>query len=248
MKRKKLNDVFPTPTGERTMGFFTYLQIWSSHESVEIPFLPPSGDMSIKLDNYYHGLISGEKQISKFLEGIIGDAQYLDANKAMIICGAWWAIHGDNVVKQYNLLTAEYNPIENYHMEEETDNTHSGQTTDAHTGTIIDSNAGSMSSSDSSSSEDKVYAFDSTAYQPSDKTDNQDTLSSSNLSTNTRTLGNTDTRTHGDTIHTETVRHGNIGVTTNQKMVEDERNLWLWNFFTKFLFPTVDAVLTVPYY
>lgn len=64
----------------------------------------------------------------------------------------------------------------------------------------------------------------------------------------------TTTETQEGTYETETEydteleRSGNIGVTTSQQMIESERNLWLWNFFYKVVFPDVDKVLTLAIY
>lgn len=43
-------------------------------------------------------------------------------------------------------------------------------------------------------------------------------------------------------------RKGNIGLTPMQKLVADERELWLWNFFLDVVFPDVDKILTIPIY
>ena len=48
--------------------------------------------------------------------------------------------------------------------------------------------------------------------------------------------------------NTELERSGNIGVTTSQQMIQSERDLWLWNFFYKVVFPDVDKVLTLAIY
>lgn len=43
-------------------------------------------------------------------------------------------------------------------------------------------------------------------------------------------------------------RHGNIGVTTTQQMLQSEIELWQWDFFTSVVFPDIDRVLTIPTY
>lgn len=57
--------------------------------------------------------------------------------------------------------------------------------------------------------------------------------------------GTYESETEYDTMLT---RSGNIGVTTSQQMIESERQLWLWNFFYKVVFPDVDKVLTLAIY
>lgn len=42
-------------------------------------------------------------------------------------------------------------------------------------------------------------------------------------------------------------RHGNIGVTTSQQMIESERHLWLWNYFD-IVFQDVNKILTLSVY
>ena len=43
-------------------------------------------------------------------------------------------------------------------------------------------------------------------------------------------------------------RHGNIGVTTSQQMIQSERELWFWNFIQDRVFPDIDKYLTIPIY
>ena len=62
--------------------------------------------------------------------------------------------------------------------------------------------------------------------------------------THTDTGSGSDTDTRNYTL----TRAGNIGVTTSQQMIESERNLWLWDFFHKVVFPDVDRILTISIY
>ena len=43
-------------------------------------------------------------------------------------------------------------------------------------------------------------------------------------------------------------RTGNIGTVTAQDMIEQERALWLWNYFYKVVFPDVDRMITLNIY
>ena len=43
-------------------------------------------------------------------------------------------------------------------------------------------------------------------------------------------------------------RHGNIGVTTSQQMLQSEHELWLWNFFFDVVFPDLDKILCLYVY
>ena len=75
-----------------------------------------------------------------------------------------------------------------------------------------------------------------------------DTLTHNTSETDTGTQ--TDAQSGSDTAtrNYRLTRSGNIGVTTSQQMIESERNLWLWNFFYKVVFPDVDKVLTLSIY
>lgn len=68
--------------------------------------------------------------------------------------------------------------------------------------------------------------------------------SETDTGTQTDAQSGSDTATRNYTL----TRSGNIGVTTAQQMIESERELWLWNFFYKIVFPDVDKVLTLNIY
>lgn len=75
-----------------------------------------------------------------------------------------------------------------------------------------------------------------------------DTLTHNTSETDTGTQ--TDATSGSDTTirNYRLTRSGNIGVTTSQQMIESERNLWLWNFFYRIVFPDIDKVLTLNIY
>lgn len=265
MKRLTLNDIYQDWNKDNPLGFFTYLETWALANEIEIPFFEENSNLSAELDLYYHGNVSGDKIASSFITGLSG-GEKITASKAFLIAGAWWSVNGKNVLKEYSLLSLEYNPIENYYLEEESTDTHTGTVDDEHGGTKTVENDGTQdieyqgSESDGVTNgtvQNDVWAFDSTTPEPA----NRETTNITNVKsfTNrkdvrtddlTRTIRDnlTNTRTHDEEMTHSSSRHGNIGVTTAQRMLGSERNLWLWNFFIKFLFPTVDAVLTVPYY
>lgn len=66
----------------------------------------------------------------------------------------------------------------------------------------------------------------------------------------TTTLNQTDTTDMTKTEEDETTeestlhRKGNIGVTTNQKLLTEERELWIWNFFEQ-VYKDLDSLLTL---
>ena len=55
------------------------------------------------------------------------------------------------------------------------------------------------------------------------------------------------TNTDNETVTDKFTRGGNIGVTTTQKMISEERDSWLWNFYEQ-VFNDIDSVLTSAYW
>ena len=183
---------------------------------------PPWQDSitGLELDIEYFTNQSGTKQPSLLLKNFIEDNK-ISQEDTLTIANLLLNRFGRNWSKLWNTLLLEYNPINNYDMEE-TENL------------VIDeiiNNSGE--SSNSSEIDSNRYAFDSETPTP---TDGQRQTNSNEFSDN-GTRNNTHVR--------ELTRKGNIGVTTSQQMITAERDLWVWDFF-KTVFKDVDSVLTVP--
>lgn len=183
---------------------------------------PPWEDSitGLELDIEYFTNQSGTKQPSLLLLNFIEDNK-ISQNDVLTISNLLLNRFGRNWTKLWNTLLLEYNPINNYDMEE-TENL------------VIDeviNNSGE--SSNTSEIDSNRYAFDSETPTP---TEGQRQTGSNEFSDN-GTRNNTHVR--------ELTRKGNIGVTTSQQMITAERDLWVWDFF-KTVFKDVDSVLTVP--
>lgn len=77
---------------------------------------------------------------------------------------------------------------------------------------------------------------------------------SENINTSKVTSQKNDIKDIKDGTHTENgsqdrtlSRHGNIGVTTSQQMINSEIELWQWNFFSE-VFKDIDKILTIQTY
>lgn len=66
--------------------------------------------------------------------------------------------------------------------------------------------------------------------------------------TNTGTQSYSDSGRDVDTRNYTLSRSGNIGVTTSQQMISQERELWMWNYFNNVVFPDIDAFLCLSVY
>lgn len=127
------------------------------------------------------------------------------------------------------------------------------------TGTVKDDGTSS------GNTQNNLWGFNSTTSIPSDMSD----VTGTNENTTTRDLTETETgtdttdRTNTDTYnrsYTETgtdttagtssrklTRTGNIGTNTFQNLLQQERNIWMYDFFEQ-VFKDVDSVLTIPIY
>ena len=143
--------------------------------------------------------------------------------------------------KLYATTQFEYNPIENYNRYETGSESGSGSTT--HSGTDTHADRYTSDGEDTTSGEGKfghwVAAFDSTASGDNDGLVKQ-TRDESETSATTE-YGKIEDRTGGFTyghkLDTENEgehelhAHGNIGVTTTQKLIKEERSIDLFNVY-----------------
>ena len=160
---------------------------------------------------------------------------------------------------------AVYTPIHNYDMYEERDlatTDDNVETTDgelSRTGTEGLTH-GMVESTQHGRTEDNVnykYGLNTTVYQQNRSDENVSTeggtttTTDSGTDTTTRNLvdstDQTVTEDNEGTEHEETHRYGNIGVTTTQKLLQEERNLWLWNFFDE-VFNDLDKELALAFH
>ena len=253
-----LRDVFSG--WELGTGLFSFLASqttmpWASAENV---------DNSV-LDIAYFGNHSGGKfcaPLVKLLindDGVVPNAARITSAKIIIskYLNNWNHLWETNV--------AVYSPIHNYDMYEERDlatTDDNVETTDgelSRTGTEGLTH-GMVESTQHGRTEDNVnykYGLNTTVYQQNRSDENVSTeggtttTTDSGTDTTTRNLvdstDQTVTEDNEGTEHEETHRYGNIGVTTTQKLLQEERNLWLWNFFDE-VFNDLDKELALAFH
>ncbi len=244
--------------------------IFASLENLDVPWKGQGIASALDLD--YFGGVSGDKWVSPLVTRLLTDGEYLTDDKISSLAGMLVTVYGKQWTKLYATLNFEYEPIENYNMIEES--TGSTSTTYGKTSTTTNnlshSKTGTQSlensETDKTSPEltttatNKVNGFNSTDGVTSGTTTNASSGSStttrSGTDTTTFNTADTDTGTQavadggsdsGSTKHTLT-RHGNIGVTTSQQMIESERAMWIWNFFHDTVFRDLDTTLTLNIY
>lgn len=204
--------------------------------------LPGDMDKTVLIDNILYEAASLE-------------AYYPDPEFMKFMIGRWSFMNQSIWKKLYDTTVLEYNPIHNYDRTEEwtenekmldkrtlagkeleTRNLRTGETTRA------DSN-GDVTTSGSVKSELNVSGYNESSYAPREQTiDTPDTLTANTLRTN----GNRDVTDSGtvsidknDTENMDRNRDnirtgrafGNIGVTTTQQMIQQERETVLFNMY-----------------
>lgn len=122
---------------------------------------------------------------------------------------AFFAQRKGIIKKLVDTLELEYNPIDNYRREEEVDRKYDVKTENK------TETAGTLETQNEQ--ENKVSAYDSDDYSPKDKSNG------SGKNTDKTTANNNGTNDTTEKIKTTTV--GNIGITTTQKLIMEERKV-----------------------
>lgn len=251
MNESRLIEVNPLNDTE-TPGIFTVLQT--------IDGIPWSDkDIASLLNLYYYGNHSGNKIISPLVEKLLGDNEKLTSDNITSLAQIAFNIFGDNWARLWAINVAEYNPIENYDMTEEgTENT---VDTFGKTSTRTDDLTHGKTGTDTQTpnltevAQRNIYGFNDVSSgdgQPSEKVTTQNTgnnqMSYNTQDTETGTQTNADTGHNDKEVQHTLTRHGNIGVTTSQQMIQSEIELWKWDFFNMVVFPDMDRVMTIQTY
>lgn len=127
------------------------------------------------------------------------------------------------------------------------------------TGTVKDEGSGT------NNNQNGIWGFNSSESVPSDMSDGKvtnnntttrdltdtetgtDTTDHTNTDTYNRSYTETGTDTTAGTSSRKLTRTGNIGTNTFQNLLQQERNIWMFDFFEQ-IFKDVDSVLTIPIY
>lgn len=220
-------------------------------------------DSALDLEYFFNR--SGSKFCSPLVIHLLGTSETLSSESvvkiAQILCGKYLR----NWNRLWATMAAEYNPIHNYSMTEERDlettedKVRDLDATKTRDGSITTTYGKSETTTHgrTTSELDSVYAFNAGVNQqrPTDQYDTSeggttgvaDSGSDVEADDITDTEDTTETQDNEGTEHETIHRYGNIGVTTTQKMIEDDRRIWLWNYFEQ-VFKDVDRELTLPIY
>ena len=218
MATTKIKDVFIDPEGgvfARLANLYPDNYPWANSD-VDIAYYSRSGNKTVA------------PIVSVVAEQFSGD------NILNSLCRIIHIKYGATWKKLYDVLSLEYNPIENYKTTEIATPDITRQT-DTSTETDI-------TTEDSGENADDVYGFNSTIPVPTDYNKN---TSTSRVTADADK--NAEHRTYTETGTNTIEKHGNIGVTTSQQMIESEIELWKWNFLDT-VFSQLDRLITCPLY
>jgi hypothetical protein len=174
---------------------------------------------------------SGNKSISPLLAHLQNGTDIeLDDSGYINLAGIVWAYYGTNWQKKWEVLTATYDPLENYNMVE----TENAKDTDDSNTHVTGSASGNNTSTDASHG---VYGYNSSSYVPADY-DSVDTQTNTDMSTGYDNEHN---------LNRTLTRHGNIGVTTSQQMAQSTLDLYAYRFFDE-VYKDIDRIVSLPIY
>jgi hypothetical protein len=237
----------------------------------------------LNLDIVYLDGHSGERFCSNIINRRLDDSSVLSSDNRTLISNILWAMFGIQWTRLWATMNPDYDPLNNYKMQEtaegEESSTRTPDLTKGDTGTVqmtgqdtrtpnlTRNGTGTVKDegSGTNNNQNGIWGFNSSESVPSDMSDGRATSNN----TTTRDLTDTETgtdvtdRTNTDTYnrsYTETgtdttagkssrklTRTGNIGTNTFQNLLQQERNIWMYDFFEQ-IFKDVDSVLTIPIY
>lgn len=254
-----------------TSGIFSDLQAY------DVPWKDKniSDDLDVLYYGQYSGDKIISPFVEKFLSddgSLSAESRARIASAIYAMCGENWKKLWATTVQEYELLdnTNAYTD-EKTTTEQNTDTKDSGtntgnvvhaitgKDTTTDTGTVstigttgtdrtVNNDIFGFNSSDPSNA-DKQTGSDNTKASQTDTRNLSSELAHNTTDTETRNLADSRTgneKTNGTVTH-EVHRHGNIGVTTSQQMLQEERDLWHWYFY-EYVFTDIDRFLTISVY
>lgn len=236
MELKRLSECFPTGT------FTGFLESMTDAPWASGDYAASSDDIE-RLDVLYVFQHSGDKYVVPLMKMFLDDDGKLTAESLPEAANMALALWKKKWTALWDVANAEYDPIENYRLEEKETTTPTGTetTTDAMTGTDTTRTQGTAANNETANS---VYGFNSTDPVPASLSSQKSDYSAGT------TFGHTNTETKTFTnrkTERELERYGNVGVTTSQQMLQSSIELARWNFWLQ-VFEDLDATFCLDCY
>lgn len=225
-------------------GIFVAMQSAATASSVELPWGTQDAET---LDLAYFGNHSGGKFCSPVVKLLLQTESTVDEDGRLNSTGARKL--ADILLRKYltnwNHLwatnVAAYEPIHNYDMTENRVLRTADSSSEHHQNVENDTTAHGRTNTEM----DYKYGLntDTNDPKPSDRIDSTDGGTTEVDTTRTNDRNRVGAGEEEESIH----RAGNIGVTTTQKLIQEERDLWLWNFFDQ-VFNDLDKELALMFH
>lgn len=230
----KMKEILPNPLTNPGKGLFSILR----KKGEKLSFL--SEQDALTLDGDYYFFHSGEKRSSPTI-GILIDYQethHDDFDWMDYVAEMIYLRFADNWQRIYQAYNAEYQPLENYSMTEN-ENT-SGE--DSRNDDGITKSSTKITSSNNSDA--GSYGFNNNDSVPTDTAHAESvTQGDGDDNKEERSASSNGSRSEAR----ELTRHGNIGVTTSQQMLQSELDLRKYDLFAM-LMADVDKICTLSIY
>lgn len=238
-----------------TGSFFTNLADFVPWDSEETP--------PAILSMMYFGNHSGGKFCAPLVKLLLNDEGVVDSTKYPLIASILKSKYSIPWSRLWQTNIVAYDPVTNYDMTEDTSRTLSDigkEVTDIdRSGSVNSTRTPNLTEATTygrgNQTVDSVQGFNSDDFSNADKTVETSSGTDTTQTTGTETEAEQNTSAEDATKShdnlevegTHTRRKGNIGVTTNQRLVQEERDLWKWNFFEQ-VFKDIDSELALSYF
>ena len=247
MKTLRLNEVL----GDNQI----FTRIMSQH--TDLPWSEDETVTAAILDFEYLYNFSGNKITAPAVDLNLGTDDKIKTAAFNMLCEVAYMMFNKKWARNWAVLTADYNPLNNYDMvETETPAEITHTLTPAET-TTTDTPAETTRSMKPPkvTAENDVSAFNSGSYEDSSKTTttgDPNDKGTEELTVDSAATYEIDVNSAGSDVLTvqndrELRRSGNIGVTSSVQLLQQDIDLWKWNFFYE-VFRDIDSVFTISTY
>lgn len=207
-----------------------------------------SGIDSTTLDLAYFGNHSGGKFCAplarRFVDEETGEISAAHRAALAKIILAKHIVNWNHLWATYDV---DYNPVESYDVTISRDLVKADNREDDMSGTIAKTGTDTVAYGKVDSGINSTYGFNSTEAVPT----NESSVTASGSDVNTKNLLDTQDES-GASVNSgeesETIsKHGNNGVYTKQRLISEDRSLWIWDFFES-VFKDLDTELALKYF
>ena len=204
----------------------------------QLPWLDSRFVYQDVLDTEYFGNHSGSKFCSPLVKHFIGDDGFVTDDGRRTLARIIVSKYFPNWVHLWSVTDVSYTPINNYDMQE----VRTKRSADSSSVTTGTQGQEEISHGRTTDNMDYKYGIntDTDDPKPSDKYYSEE----GGKTTTDSTSAGMRNRVGANEEVESTRRSGNIGVTTTQNMITEERKLWLWNYFDQ-VFGDLDRELSL---